>query len=95
MDHFCEFDSHKKFFQLRATNAHMFDSAEIDPLSVERKSHKVITVLIDNANAECIGMSSIPVIIGHIALKDLKGRLLKERLGASHPCVGQRFGVNG
>jgi hypothetical protein len=72
----------------------MFDSAETDALSVERKSDKVVTVLVDNANAECVGKSSTRVIFGHVALKVLEGRLFQEQLGASYPCVGRRF-VNG
>src|SRR6266852_8080762 len=95
MDHFCEVYSHEKFFQIRATNAKMFDSAETDAPSVRRKSDKVVTVLIDNANAECIGKSFIHVIVGHIALKKLEGRLFEEQLGASYPCVGQLRGVYG
>jgi len=62
MNHFCEFYSHEEFFQPRATNAHMFDNAETDALSVERKSDKMVTVLIDNANAECVGKNSNRVI---------------------------------
>jgi hypothetical protein len=73
----------------------MFDSAEADELSVERKSDEVVTVLIDNANTECVGKSSIPVIVGHVALKDLEGRLFEEQLGTSYPCVGQGFVVYG
>jgi hypothetical protein len=73
----------------------MFDSAETDALSVERKSDKVVTVLIDNANAECVRKSSVRAIVGHVALKDLEGRLFEEQLGASYPCIGQRFVVNG
>jgi hypothetical protein len=74
----------------------MFDSAETDTLSVERKSDEVVTVLVDNANAECVGKSSIRVKLGlgHEALKDFEGRLFEEQLGASYPCVGQRFVVN-
>lgn len=73
----------------------MFDGAETDALSVERKSDEVVTVLIDNANADCVGKSSIRVVVGHVALKDLEGRLFEEQLDASSPCVGQRFVVNG
>jgi hypothetical protein len=73
----------------------MFDSAETDALWVERKSNEVFTVLVDNANAECVGKSSMRVILGYEALKDFEGRLFEEQLGASYPCVGQRFVVNG
>lgn len=71
----------------------MFDSAETDAPPVERKSDKVVTVLMDNAKAECVGMKSIRDVVGQVALKDLEGRRFEERLGASHPCVGQRVVV--
>jgi len=70
----------------------MFDGAETDALSVERKSDEVVMVLIDKANTECVGKNSIRVIVGHVALKDLEGRLFEEQLGASFPCVGQSVG---
>jgi len=73
----------------------MCDSAETDALSVGRKSDKVVMVLIDNANAECVGKSPIRVIAGQKALKNLEGRLFEEQLGASYPCVGQRYVVYG
>jgi hypothetical protein len=60
----------------------MLDSAETDALSVERKSDKMITVLIDETNGECVGENSIRVTVGHVALKDLEGRLFEEQLGA-------------
>lgn len=73
IDHFCEFYSHEKLFQSRTTNAHMLDSAETDALPVERKSDKVVLVLIDNANAERVDKSCIYVIVGNVALEDLEG----------------------
>ena len=73
----------------------MLDSAETDALPVERKSDKVVTVLIDNANAECVGKGCIRLRVGHVALKDLEGRPFEEQLGASYPCVRERFVVNG
>jgi len=66
----------------------MFDSGETDALSVERKSDEVVTVLIDNANAECVRNGSFGVVVAPVALKDLERRLIEEQLGASYPCVG-------
>ena len=51
----------------------MLDSAETDALPVERKSDKVVLVLIDNANAERVDKSCIYVIVGNVALEDLEG----------------------
>ena len=75
----------------------MFDSAAADAVSVERKSNEVVVVLFYNLNTEFMGKDTIRDIVaaGHwqVALKDLDGRLFEEQLGASYPCVGQRFVV--
>jgi hypothetical protein len=51
----------------------MFDSAKTDALWVDRKSDKVVTVLVDNADAEIVGKGSLRVRVGHVTLKDLDG----------------------
>lgn len=54
----------------------MLDGVDTDPLLVKRKPDKVITVMIDNASAECVGKSFIRDI--DVALKNLEGRLFEE-----------------
>jgi hypothetical protein len=65
----------------------MFDGAETDALSVGKKSDKVVTVLIDNANAERVGEGSNRVREGHVVLKDLDGRRFEEQLSGVYPCL--------
>ena len=72
----------------------MFDGAETDTLSVGKKSDKMVTMMIDNANAECVGERSDRVREGHVTLKDLEGRHFEEQLGGVYPCLGQTFAVD-
>lgn len=65
----------EKFLQPRTASAYAANNVKVDALSVERKPDKVVTMPIDNANAECVCEGYLRVGVGHIDLKDLEGRL--------------------
>jgi hypothetical protein len=72
----------------------MFNSGKADPLSMETKSNKVVTVLIDDADAEFVGKSSRYVRAGRVTLKDLDARPFDEKLDGIYQCFSQNIGVD-
>ena len=64
---------------------------------MERKSNKVVTVLIDDANAECAGGEGslyVHVVSEHVTLKDLDARPFEEQLYAIYPWFSQNIVVD-